>query len=115
MNNLNRQLLFASKQNYHIYIGERYTGKVDAHYHSFYHCTLLLKGDLAYFQQDQMLRMQPGDLLFTPIYCNHSLFAGNLLFLFFLFPGDDGCAGILLSKAEKGFFQPAAHHPYAAA
>ena len=47
MNNLNRQLLFASKQNYHIYIGERYTGKVDAHYHSFYHCTLLLKGDLA--------------------------------------------------------------------
>ncbi|MDO4372113.1 MAG: helix-turn-helix domain-containing protein [Clostridia bacterium] len=74
MNNLNRQLLFASKQNYHIYIGERYTGKVDAHYHSFYHCTLLLKGDLAYFQQDQMLRMQPGDLLFTPIYCNHSLY-----------------------------------------
>ena len=47
---------------------------MDAHYHSFYHCTLLLKGDLAYFQQDQMLRMQPGDLLFTPIYCNHSLY-----------------------------------------
>lgn len=74
MNNLNRQLLFANKQNYHIYIGERYTGKVDAHYHSFYHCTLLLNGDLSYFQQDQMLRMRPGDLLFTPIYCNHSMY-----------------------------------------
>lgn len=74
MNNLNRQLLFANKQKYHIYIGERYTGKVDAHYHSFYHCTLLLNGDLSYFQQDQMLRMRPGDLLFTPIYCNHSLY-----------------------------------------
>lgn len=74
MNNLNRQLLFANKQKYHIYIGERYTGKVDAHYHSFYHCTVLLNGDLSYFQQDQMLRMRPGDLLFTPIYCNHSLY-----------------------------------------
>ena len=74
MNNLTRQLLFANKQNYHIHIGERYTGKVDAHYHSFYHCTLLLNGDLSYFQQDQMLRMRPGDLLFTPIYCNHSLY-----------------------------------------
>lgn len=74
MNNLNRRLLFESKQDYHVYLGKSAVGKVDDHYHSFYHCTFLISGDLAYFQWGQMLRMKPGDVLFTPTYCNHSLY-----------------------------------------
>lgn len=75
MNNRNRQLLFASGQaSYHIYISKDYVGKVEPHYHSFHHCTILLDGDLAYYQQGQMLRMKPNDILFTPAGCNHSMY-----------------------------------------
>lgn len=75
MNNRNRQLLFASKQiRYHIYIGKNYIGKVESHYHTFHHCTILVQGDMAYYQQGQMLRMKPNDILFTPAGCNHSMY-----------------------------------------
>lgn len=74
MNNLNRRLLFENKQEYHLYIGNNYKGSVKTHYHGFNHCTLLLSGDLAYFQQGETLRMKPGDVLITPTQCSHSMY-----------------------------------------
>ena len=47
MNSRYRRFLFQSKSNYHIYVGESYTGSVKPHRHEFHQCMyicILLKG-----------------------------------------------------------------------
>ena len=60
--------------NYHIYIGEGYTGPVEQHRHDFYHCVYVIQGQLLATQYGQEVLQKKGECFFTPPDVDHSMY-----------------------------------------
>ncbi len=74
MNCWNRHLLFKAKIDYHVYIGKDFAGQVQLHNHEFYQMMFMLNGKILQQQNQREVLQFPGQIFFTPIKCNHSLF-----------------------------------------
>lgn len=74
MNSWYRRFLFEGKSNYHIYIGEGYSGYVEPHKHDFYQCSYVLQGKIMEIQYDHETLLKSGECFFTPPGVSHSLY-----------------------------------------
>lgn len=74
MNSRYRRFLFQSKSNYHIYVGEGYTGSVEPHRHEFHQCMYIIEGQILENQFGREILQRPGECFFTPINVEHSLY-----------------------------------------
>jgi len=74
VNDAKRRALFERGGDYQIYVGNRYSGYVKPHSHTFYQCMVVISGHLTQMQGGREYHQMRGDIFFTPPGCEHSLF-----------------------------------------
>lgn len=74
VNDTKRQALFEQGGDYHVYIGNRYSGYIRPHSHAFYQCMVVISGHLTQMQGEQQFHQMRGDIFFSPPGSEHSLF-----------------------------------------